>query len=104
MYVCPAGHMAVKKYVAKDKMREIYRFDVRKCVVCKMRETCFKDNRERKIFSVYHRAQIQKDQMNFQETDEFREKYRTRYKIEAKNSELKTTTDTIGRNHMGCKR
>lgn len=89
MYVCPAGHMAVKKYVAKDKMREIYRFDVRKCVVCKMRETCFKDNRERKIFSVYHRAQIQKDQMNFQETDEFREKYRTRYKIEAKNSELK---------------
>ena len=42
MYVCPAGHMAIKKYITKDKMVEKYQFDVRKCVVCKMRETCFK--------------------------------------------------------------
>ena len=27
--------------------------------------------------------------MEFEETDEFKEKYRTRYKIEAKNSDLK---------------
>ena len=89
MYVCPAGHMAVKKYVTKDKMVETYKFDVRKCVVCKMRETCFKYGQENKSFSVCHRAKIQKEQMDFQETDEFREKYRTRYKIEAKNSDLK---------------
>ena len=89
MYVCPAGHMAIKKYVTKDKMVETYKFDVRKCVVCKMRETCFKYGQENKSFSVCHRAEIQKEQMDFQETDEFREKYRTRYKIEAKNSDLK---------------
>ena len=89
MYVCPAGHMAIKKYVTKDKMVETYKFDVRKCVVCKMRETCFKYGQEHKSFSVCHRAEIQKEQMDFQETDEFREKYRTRYKIEAKNSDLK---------------
>lgn len=89
MYVCPAGHMAIKKYVTKDKMVETYQFDVRKCVVCKMRETCFKRGQEHKSFSVCHRAEIQKEQMDFQETDEFREKYRTRYKIEAKNSDLK---------------
>ena len=89
MYVCPAGHMAIKKYITKDKMVEKYQFDVRKCVVCKMRETCFKRGQEHKSFSVCHRTEIQKEQMNFQETDEFREKYRTRYKIEAKNSDLK---------------
>ena len=89
MYVCPAGHMAIKKYITKDKMVEKYQFDVRKCVVCKMRETCFKRGQEHKSFSVCHRTEIQKEQMTFQETDEFREKYRTRYKIEAKNSDLK---------------
>lgn len=89
MYVCPAGHMAIKKYVTKDKMVETYKFDVRKCVVCKMRETCFKYGQEHKSFSVCHRTEIQKEQMDFQETDEFNEKYRTRYKIEAKNSDLK---------------
>ncbi len=89
MYVCPAGHMAIKKYVTKDKKVETYQFDVRKCVVCKMRETCFKYGQEHKSFSVCHRTEIQKEQMDFQETDEFREKYRTRYKIEAKNSDLK---------------
>ena len=89
MYVCPAGHMAIKKYVTKDKMVETYQFDVRKCVVCKMRETCFKYGQEHKSFSVCHRTEIQKEQMDFQETDEFNEKYRTRYKIEAKNSDLK---------------
>ena len=89
MYVCPAGHMAIKKYITKDKMVEKYQFDVRKCVVCKMRETCFKRGQEHKSFSVCHRPEIQKEQMDFQETDEFREKYRTRYKIEAKNSDLK---------------
>lgn len=89
MYVCPAGHMAIKKYITKDKMVETYQFDVRKCVVCKMRETYFKRGQEHKSFSVCHRTEIQKEQMTFQETDEFREKYRTRYKIEAKNSDLK---------------
>ena len=89
MYVCPAGHMAIKKYITKDKMVEKYQFDGRKCVVCKMRETCFKRGQEHKSFSVCHRTEIQKEQMDFQETDEFREKYRTRYKIEAKNSDLK---------------
>lgn len=89
MYVCPAGHMAIKKYITKDKMVETYQFDVRKCVVCKMRETCFKRGQEHKSFSVCHCTEIQKEQMTFQETDEFREKYRTRYKIEAKNSDLK---------------
>lgn len=89
MYVCPAGHMAIKKGISKDEKIETYYFDVKRCVVCKLREGCFKFNQMSKTYCVYHRAEIQKEQMDFQETDEFKEKYRTRYKIEAKNSDLK---------------
>ena len=89
MYVCPAGHMAIKKGISKDEKIETYYFDVKRCVVCKLREGCFKFNQMSKTYCVCHRAEIQKEQMDFQETDEFKEKYRTRYKIEAKNSDLK---------------
>lgn len=89
MYVCPAGHMAIKKTVTKDGKTETYHFDVRKCVCCKQREGCFKYNQASKTFSVCHRTEEQKRQMAYQETAEFQEKYRTRYKIEAKNSDLK---------------
>ena len=89
MYVCPAGHMATKKYTTKDKKADVYSFDTRKCIVCKLRDTCFKYGQEHKSFSVCHRTEQQIAQMEFEETDEFKEKYRTRYKIEAKNSDLK---------------
>lgn len=89
MYVCPAGHMAIKKGISKDEKIETYYFDVKRCVVCKLREGCFKFNQMSKTYCVCHRAEIQKEQMDFQETDEFKEKYRARYKIEAKNSDLK---------------
>ena len=93
MYVCPAGHMAIKKGISKDEKIETYYFDVKRCVVCKLREGCFKFNQMSKTYCVCHRAEIQKEQMDFQETDEFKEKYRTRYKIEAKNSDLKNNYD-----------
>lgn len=93
MYVCPAGHMAKKKTVTKETATsgriETYHFDTRKCIVCKMREGCFKKNQMSKTYSVCDRAEIQKEQAAFQETDRFKEKYRTRYKIEAKNADLK---------------
>jgi len=86
MYVCPAGHMAIRKTLNKDRKKETYYFDTRKCIVCKMREGCFKYNQLIKTYTVSHGTEEQKV---FQETDEFKEKYRTRYKIEAKNSDLK---------------
>lgn len=89
MYVCPAGHMAIKKGISKDGKIETYHFDVKRCVVCKLRDGCFKFNQMSKTYCVCHRTEEQKEQIDFQETDEFREKYRTRYKIEAKNSDLK---------------
>lgn len=89
MYVCQAGHMATKKAVYKDGKAEIYYFDTRKCIVCKFREGCFKRDQKNKTYSVCHRTEEQERQKAFQETDRFKEKYRTRYKIEAKNSDLK---------------
>lgn len=89
MFVCQAGHMATRKAVSKDGKTETYYFDTRKCIVCKFREGCFKRDQKSKTYSVCHRTEAQERQKAFQETDGFREKYRTRYKIEAKNSDLK---------------
>ena len=98
MYVCPAGQMAVRKSFAKARnqkgkpkkaAKEIYHFDVRKCIVCKHREECFAYNQASKTYSVSIRSEAQERQLAFQKTNEFKEKYRERYKIEAKNSDLK---------------
>ena len=47
MYVCPAGHIAIRKTKElrnkEGKMpREIYHFDVNKCKVCAFKEGCYK--------------------------------------------------------------
>lgn len=89
MAVCQAGHMAIRKHAAKDGSRDTYYFDVRKCIVCRLRWDCFRFGQTRKTFSVCHRTEGQKAQIAFQKTEEFRRKARTRYKIEAKNSDLK---------------
>ena len=99
MYVCPAGHMAVRKTVSKEEhgemgkrkraARETYHFDTRKCIVCKHREGCFSYNQTQKTYSVTIRSEVQQKQLDLQNTKEFKEKYRQRYKIEAKNAELK---------------
>jgi transposase len=93
LYVCPAGHMATRKAVVKGKgkkaVREVHYFDVHKCVFCKRREGCFAFNQAVKTYSVAIHSEAQEKQLAFQQTEEFREKYRERYKIEAKNADLK---------------
>lgn len=94
MYVCKAGHMAVrKKYEERkgqDKNPRIkYIFDIKKCQVCPFREGCYKDGAKSKTYSVTIKSTEHKDQEVFQNTEAFKELAKTRYKIEAKNSELK---------------
>ena len=90
--------MAIRKSIAKARnkegkqkraAKEIYHFDPRKCVVCKHREGCFAFNQCSKTYSVTIHSEVQQRQKIFQETDEFKKTYRERYKIEAKNSDLK---------------
>jgi len=93
-FVCPAGHMAIKKArqgkknVATNQV-DTYYFDVEKCKVCPLRDGCYKPGAKTKSYSVSIKSSIHLEQIDFQETDFYKEKSKHRYKIEAKNSELK---------------
>lgn len=94
MFVCPAGHMAIRK-VRQGKNNGTsnpvwtYFFDTEKCKVCSRRNGCYKENAKSKTYSVSIRTDEQETQLAFQQTEVFKTKARERYKIEAKNAELK---------------
>ena len=54
-----------------------------------MREGCYKEGAKSKTYNVTIQATTHQTQAAFQETAEFKELAKNRYKIEAKNSELK---------------
>lgn len=94
MYVCKAGHLAIRK--ARTGRKNIganqvntYYFDIEKCKRCPFREGCYKEGAKSKTYSVTLKSTEHLDQEEFQESKYFKEKSRERYKIEAKNSELK---------------
>ncbi len=93
MYVCPAGHLATKKSTKKRKdsrnTQLKYYFDVEKCKVCPLRDGCYKEGAKTKTYSVTIKSTEHIAQEAFQETEEFKQLAKERYKIEAKNSELK---------------
>lgn len=94
MFVCPAGHMATRKarQGKRDGIRNqvwTYYFDTEKCKTCSRREGCYKAGAKVKTYSVSIRTEEQNRLMEFQKTPEFKVKARERYKIEAKNAELK---------------
>lgn len=66
-----------------------YCFDVEKCRVCPLREGCYKEGARTKSYSISVKTDLYKDQIAFQESDYYGRKSKERYKIEAKNSELK---------------
>jgi transposase len=94
MFVCPAGHLAVRK--ARQGKKNIgenqsytYYFDVEKCKTCPLKDGCYKPGAKSKTYGVKIRSTVHQEQQVFQDTDYFKEKAKHRYKIEAKNSELK---------------
>lgn len=94
MFVCPAGHLAIRKARGGKKNRgenqvDTYFFDVEKCKTCPLRDNCYKPGAKTKTYSVSIKSEMHLQQMEFQETDLYKDKARHRYKIEAKNSELK---------------
>jgi len=95
MFVCPAGHLAIRKARQGKKNRgknqaNTYYFDVEKCKVCPLRDGCYKSGAKTKTYSVTIKSDMHLQQMAFQETAKYKESIKHRYKIEAKNSELKT--------------
>jgi transposase len=94
MFVCPAGHLAIRKARQGKKnfgtnQTDTYYFDVEKCKTCPLKNGCYKEGSKSKTYSVCIKSELHQEQVAFQETDYFKEKAKHRYKIEAKNSELK---------------
>ena len=94
MFVCPAGHMAIRKARQGKKGQGenqslVFFFDVDKCRICSRREGCYKEGAKSKSYSVQIKSQEHQQQADFEQTERFREKAKARYKIEAKNAELK---------------
>ena len=97
MYVCQAGHISILKTSNRSKKHandgqgtvETYFFDVEKCKRCPFKVGCYKEGAKTKSYSVSIKSNTHQKQMEFQESDYFKEKSKERYKIEAKNSELK---------------
>ncbi len=57
MFVCPAGHMAIRKAKqgksdGKWNQTWTYYFDVEKCKVCSRREGCYKNGAKSKTYGV----------------------------------------------------
>ena len=112
MYQCKAGHLAVHKYMDKREKekknknpRMIYFFDIEKCKCCPYRDGCYKEGAKKKTYSETLKSDAHSEQAEFQETEHFKEKMKERYKIEAKNSELKhrhgyDTASSSGLNSM----
>ncbi len=96
MFVCKAGHMATSKTKRHNKQefrhenpRMVYYFDTDKCKHCPKRDGCYKDGSKSKSYSVAITSDIQKEQMEFEKSERFKKLYSKRYKIEAKNAQLK---------------
>lgn len=96
MFVCPAGHLAIRKARNSRKKepknrnpKTTYFFDVEKCKVCPQREGCYTEGAHSKSYSVTTKSEAHKEQLAFEESEYFKVRYKERYMIEGKNSELK---------------
>lgn len=94
MFVCPAGHLAIRKARQGKKDRgknqaDTYYFDIDRCKTCSLRDGCYKPGAKSKTYAVTIKSTTHQEQQAFQDTAYFKEKSKHRYKIEAKNSELK---------------
>lgn len=95
MYVCTAGHMAIKKVRSGGKknperaQQTTFFFDVNKCKLCPIKDGCYKDGSNTKTYTNRKPSKLHQDQVEYQNSKEFKLLYKERYKIEAKNSELK---------------
>ena len=105
MYVCKAGHMAItkRKTGSKDKKEQVesYFFDVEKCKHCPFKNGCYKEDTKTKTFNVKIKDDTHIAQMDYMKTEEFKNLYKERYKIEAKNAELKNNYNYGNANACG---
>ena len=99
--------MAIKKAHQKgnkyNNYTEVdnYFFNVEKCKHCLFKIGCYKEGAKTKSFNVTIKKDIHINHMDYMETEEFKNLYKERYKIEAKNAELKKNYDYGNANACG---
>ena len=107
MYVCKAGHMAIKKAHQKGNEHNNYTevdnyfFDVEKCKHCPFKKGCYKEGSKTKSYNVTIKKDVHLNHMDYMKTEEFKTLYKERYKIEAKNAELKNNYNYGNANACG---
>ena len=74
---------------AEQESVHVYFFDVEKSKTCTSREGSYKPGSKTKSYSISIKSDDHKAQMEFQQTERFKILSKERYKIEAKNAELK---------------
>lgn len=95
MIRCPGGHLSIRK-AKTGKKRETncnqqltYYFDIEKCKQCKYKDGCYKDGAKNKTYSTRILSETHQKAIKHEETENFSLRKKERYKIEAKNSEMK---------------
>lgn len=111
---CPAGNLARRKQyreecVKKDGVKRNatmeYTFDKKKCENCSKKDKCKIGKQKRKTYMISIPSNLHKEQQEFEETEYFKKKMRyERYKIEAKNGEIKQAHGLCKSRYMGLSR
>jgi hypothetical protein len=89
---CPEGHLATSYEEGTRKNGSLYRtycFSTKKCKKCPKCGTCYKGGKYKKRSITIKRSETHQNQYEFEQTEYFNTRIKERYKIEAKNAELK---------------
>ena len=88
---CPEGHLAMRCEKRTGKNGNIYHkyiFSKKKCKQCPRNGTCYTGQKE-KSYSITILGETHEKQYEFEQSEYFKSRIKERYKIEAKNAELK---------------
>lgn len=89
---CPEGHLAMRCEVRKGKYDNQYFnyvFSIKKCKKCPRYGICCREGAKTKTHSITIIGETRQKQYDFEQTEYFKQRIKDRYKIEAKNAELK---------------
>ena len=91
-FACAAKHFPGNGQDFRDAhiANNVNYFDVEKCKRCLHKAGCYKDGAKTKTFSVNIKDDVHLKHMDYMASDELKKLYNERYKIEAKNGELKS--------------
>jgi IS5 family transposase len=92
MLQCPEGHLAIRceERIGKNgNQHNVYAFSIKKCKKCPRCGTCYTGKKYKHHSITIKIGETHQKQYEFEQTEYFNARIKDRYKIEAKNAELK---------------